>query len=199
MGKRGPKRDENAEKRILDATRDLICARGPSSVTIDDIVAKAGVGKQTIYRWWPSKAAVVYAALSREIEATTTPDKVGSPIEDVRNHMHQIANLMASQLGPIVKELLIESLGNAEIAEQFRTQFFAGRSQAAAIAIREAVERGELREDLDVNVAIDLLYSPLWVRMIIGHQPLTPDAVDEIINQVWPSFTNQPMSALSPA
>jgi AcrR family transcriptional regulator len=189
MGKRGPKRDEDAEQRILDATRDLICERGATRVTINEIAADAEVGKQTIYRWWPSKAALVFAALEREISATSPPPNTGSAFGDVRIQMQRVAKLMNSPLRAILKELIAESFGDDEIAEQFRTQFFAVRRESAARTIREGIAHGELRPDLDLDTAIDLLYSPLWIRMIIGHQPLTPKAVDKIQHQVWPAFT----------
>jgi AcrR family transcriptional regulator len=188
MVKRGPKRDHDAEQRILDATRDLICARGASGITINEIIAKAGVGRQTIYRWWPSKAAVVYATLEREISTASPPPNTGTTFGDIQTQMQRVAKLMSSHMGAIVKELLAESFSNHEIAEQFRTQFFAGRREPAARTIREGIARGDLRPDLEIEVALDLLYSPLWLRMIIGHQPITPSAVDELLNQVWPAL-----------
>ena len=93
MGKPGPKRDEDAERRILDAARDLICARGPSRVSINEIAAEAGVGKQTIYRWWPSKSAVVFDALQREIKMSSPPPNTGTTYGDVRVQMQRLAKL----------------------------------------------------------------------------------------------------------
>lgn len=189
MGKRGPKRDETAEQRILDATRDLICERGATRVSINEIAAHAGVGKQTIYRWWPSKAAVVFDALEREIKATSPAPNTGTAYGDVRVQMKRVARLMNSPMQAILRELIVESFADEKVAEQFRTVFFAERRKQGMATIREGIDTGELRADLDPETIVDLLYSPLWMRMIIGHQPLTPKAVDQLLEHAWHAFT----------
>ena len=189
MGKRGPKRDQDAEKRILDATRDLICERGATRVSINEIAAHAGVSKPTIYRWWPSKAAVVFDALEREIKANSPPPNTGTAYGDVRIQVQRVAKLMNSPLRAILRELIVETFGDDEVAEQFRTLFFAERRRQGAATVQAGIDSGELRPDLDPEIIGDLLYSPLWLRMIIGHQPLTPKAVDKLLDHVWPAFT----------
>ena len=189
MGKRGPKRDQDAEKRILDATRDLICERGATRVSINEIAAHAGVSKPTIYRWWPSKAAVVFDALEREIKANSPPPNTGTAYGDVRIQVQRVAKLMNSPLRAILRELIVETFGDDEVAEQFRTLFFAERRRQGTATVQAGIDRGELRPDLDPEIVGDLLYSPLWLRMIIGHQPLTPKAVDKLLDHVWPAFT----------
>ena len=189
MGKRGPKRDQDAEKRILDATRDLICERGATRVSINEIAAHAGVSKPTIYRWWPSKAAVVFDALEREIKANSPPPNTGTAYGDVRIQVQRVAKLMNSPLRAILRELIVETFGDDEVAEQFRTLFFAERRRQGAATVQAGIDIGELRPDLDPEIIGDLLYSPLWLRMIIGHQPLTPKAVDKLLDHVWPAFT----------
>ena len=189
MGKRGPKRDQDAEKRILDATRDLICERGATRVSINEIAAHAGVSKPTIYRWWPSKAAVVFDALEREIKANSPPPNTGTAYGDVRIQVQRVVKLMNSPLRAILRELIVETFGDDEVAEQFRTLFFAERRRQGAATVQAGIDIGELRPDLDPEIIGDLLYSPLWLRMIIGHQPLTPKAVDKLLDHVWPAFT----------
>ena len=192
MGKPGPKRDEDAERRILDAARDLICAHGPSRVSINEIAAEAGVGKQTIYRWWPSKSAVVFDALEREIKASSPPPNTGTTYGDVRVQMQRLAKLLRSPLGAILRELIADSIGDDDIAEQFRERFFEERRKPAAAVIAAGIESGELRPDLDPATVADLLHSTLTLRMIIGHQSLTPAAVDKLLNHIWPAFTREP-------
>ena len=189
MGKRGPKRDQDAQQRILDATRDLICERGATRVSINEIAAHAGVGKQTIYRWWPSRADLVFEALEREIKAGSPPPNTGTAYGDVRIQVQRVAKLMNSPLRAILREMIVETFGDDEIAEQFGTLFFAERRRQGAATVQAGIDRGELRPDLDPEIIGDLLYSPLWLRMIIGHQPLTPKAVDKLLDHVWPAFT----------
>lgn len=157
-------------------------------MSINEIAAHAGVSKPTIYRWWPSKAAVVFDALEREIKTQSPPPNTGTAYGDVRIQMQRVTKLMNSPLRAILQELISETFGDGDVAEQFRTLFFAERRRQAAATVQAGIDRNELRPDLDLEIVIDLLYSPLWMRMIIGHQPLTPKAVDKLLDHVWPAF-----------
>ena len=94
MPKHGPHRDPEAQQRILDATRELICERGPNQVSINEIASAANVGKQTIYRWWPSKAAVVVDALEQMIKAENPPPTTGSAYGDIQTQMRRVAQAL---------------------------------------------------------------------------------------------------------
>jgi AcrR family transcriptional regulator len=186
MAKPGRKRDEDAEQRILDATRDLISVRGSSQVTINEIAAEANVGKQTIYRWWPTKAVLVLDALEREIKSANPPPSTGSTYGDIRTQMRRVAAMFASPTGSIIRELIAESLGNDDIAKQFRERFFDERLKRGMPTFEAGVAKGELRADLDLEIVSEMLYAPLWLRMIIGNRPLTPAVADQILDYAWP-------------
>ncbi len=188
MPKTGPKRDTDAEQRILDATRDLICERGPNRVSINEIAAAAGVGKQTIYRWWPTKTAVIIDALERTFQSESPFPDTGSTYDDLRIQMRRVAKTFASPTGAIIRELVADSQGDPDIAEKFRVRFFEERRTRAASVIQAGIDRGELRQDLDMDTVVDLLYAPLWLRMLIGHQPLSAAAADRILDHVWPTL-----------
>lgn len=189
MGKRGPQRDPEVHQRILDTTQELICTYGPNHVSVNQITASAGVGKQTIYRWWPTKTALVIDALQHAIETQSRPPATGSAYEDIRTQMRRVSRLLASPIGAIVRELVASAQGDPEVATQFRDRFFSDRRKHAAATIADGIQRGELRPDLDSEVVIDMLYSPLWLRMLIGHQPLTQTAADRILDLAWPALT----------
>lgn len=193
---RGPgrKRDHDAEQRILDATRDLISTRGSSQVTINEIAAEANVGKQTIYRWWPTKAELVLDALERDIKSANPPPATGSTYGDIRTQMRRVAAMFASPTGSIIRELIAESLGNDDIAEQFRQRFFTERLKRGMPTFEAGIANGELRADLDLDVVSEMLYAPLWLRLIIGHRPLTPAVADQILDHAWPILATDPTS-----
>lgn len=191
MGKRGPQRDPEVQQRILDATRELICTHGPNQVTINQITKHAGVAKQTIYRWWPTKSALVLDTLERCIQATSTLPNTGSAYNDIRSQMQHMTRIFASPIGSIIRELVADSQGNPAVADRFRDRFFT-ENRNRAEAISNGIQQGELRDDLDVETVIDILYSPLWLRMLIGHQPLTPTATDRILDHAWPALIREP-------
>jgi AcrR family transcriptional regulator len=174
---------------VLDSARDLVCELGPRSVTVDEIAAAAGVGKQTIYRWWPSKSAVIMDAL---IELTDPePDRLPEATYDaIRVQMRRVAAMFSSRNGQLIREVVADAQGDPALAEDFRRQFFAHRRARGAATLYEGVASGQLRSDLDIDDALDLLYAPLWLRLLVGHRPTSPRAADRLLALAWPGLAN---------
>jgi len=184
-------RDEAARRRVLDSARDLVSRRGPRAVTVDDIAAAAGVGKQTIYRWWPSKAAVIMDALI-ELTDPARDDLPDTTYEAVRVQMRRVAVMFGSRNGELIRELVADSQGDAALAKDFRERFFGHRRARGAATLERGIASGELRPDLDIDDALDVLYGPLWLRLLIGHRRLGRAGADEVLAVVWPGLQNQP-------
>jgi AcrR family transcriptional regulator len=180
-------RDEAARRRVLDSARDLVKERGPRSVTVDEIAAEAGVGKQTIYRWWPTKSAVIMDALI-ELTDPTPADTPESTYEAIRLQMRRVAKMFASRNGDLIRELVADAQGDPALAKDFRDRFFAHRRARAAATIARGVARGELRPDVDVEDVLDVLYGPLWLRLLVGHRRMGQAAVDQLLDLVWPAL-----------
>ena len=180
-------RDEAAKTRVLSSARALVSEFGPRAVTIDDIAADARVGKQTIYRWWPSRSAVIMDAL---IELTDPiPDVLPeSTYEALRLQMRRVARMFASRNGELIRELVADGQGDPAVADDFRERFFAHRRARGAATLVDGVAKGELRSDLDVDIALDVLYGPLWLRLLVGHGRMSPTVVDGILSLVWPGL-----------
>lgn len=95
-------RDEAARARLLESARDLVSRSGPRAVTVDEIATAAGVGKQTIYRWWPSKSSVIMEALI-ELTDPDPGDLPDATYEAVRLQMRRVANMFASRNGELIR------------------------------------------------------------------------------------------------
>ena len=163
-------RDEKARGRVLGSARDLVCQLGPRAVTVDEIAAAAGVGKQTIYRWWPSKSSVIMDALI-ELTDPDPADLPDSTYEAVRLQMRRVARMFASRNGKLIRELVADSQGDPALAKDFRNRFFAHRRAPGAATLNKGIATGELRPDLDIDDALDVLYGPLWLRLLWGTAP----------------------------
>jgi AcrR family transcriptional regulator len=182
-------RDEMARRRVLKSARDLVHEYGPRVVTVNDIAASAGVGRQTIYRWWPSKSAVIMDALI-ELTDPAPADIPDSTYEAIRLQMRRVAKMFASRNGELIRELVADSQGDPDVAEDFRNRFFAHRRARGAATLNMGVSTGELRSDLNVERALDVLYGPLWLRLLIGHATLSSTAADQILDLVWPALSS---------
>lgn len=175
---------------MLDSARDLVREFGPRAVSVDDIAAAAGVGKQTIYRWWPSKSAVIMDALV-DLTDPVPADLPEGAYEAIRLQMRRVARMFASRNGELIRELVADSQGDPALAEGFRNRFFAHRRARAADTLVKGVRTGELRPDLDIEDALDLLFAPLWLRLLVGHGPTSQASADRLLELAWPGIKNR--------
>ncbi|HJP75289.1 MAG TPA: TetR/AcrR family transcriptional regulator [Pseudonocardiaceae bacterium] len=175
---RGRPRSAASQQAILDAALGELRERGYAALTIEGIANRAGVGKQTIYRWWSSKADVVLDAL---LDLTSTrivvPDE-GSLSDDL------IAFLRATfrQRGqrPVLIGLMAEAVLDPAFATQFRDRFLFSRRAALRSIMQRAVERGEVAAELDLELLIDVVYGVLWYRLLLDHAPINEAAGQQL-------------------
>lgn len=185
------RRSKRAHEAILNAAAELIQKLPYSDVCIERIAARAGVGKQTIYRWWNSKAAVLMeacaAAVAREVPL---PDK-GSASEDLRDYLDHICAFFNTQLSrPAVAGLLAEAQCNAELASAFQERLLMQRRTVLRTILERGVARGELRPDLDLDVIMDMVHGALWYRTLLLKAPLDSGFVESVIAQVMAGSTS---------
>jgi AcrR family transcriptional regulator len=178
------RRSERSRRAILTAAADLVHEIGYRKLTIEAIAARAGVGKQTIYRWWPSKGAVVLdgllAAANEDPDDLALPD-TGDVATDLRGVVRAIvAELADPKLSGTTRALMIEIQENVELADAVLERML--RPQMAAIAdrLRAAQHAGQLRGDLDLPVAVELLIGPLYHRWLLRTAPLTETYADTV-------------------
>jgi AcrR family transcriptional regulator len=156
----------------------LLDERGYRSMTVDDIAALAGVGKQTIYRRWPSKAAIVLDALTmRTAFEIVAPDR-GSAREDVRLFLRDAFAALRSGRRKVVVTLMAEAQLDEEFAAAFRERFIAGRRAALIELLARGVRRGELAPDADVEFLADMIHGPIWYRLLNRHAPVDDEFAD---------------------
>jgi AcrR family transcriptional regulator len=178
------RRSERSRRAILTAAAELVHEIGYRKLTIEAIAGRAGVGKQTIYRWWPSKGAVVLDGLLAEVN--DNPDDLSLPdsgdVEtDIRLVQRAIvAELADPRLSGTSRALMIETQEDLELAETMLERLL--RPQLAAIAdrLRSAQDAGQLRPDLDLPVAVEMLVGPLYHRWLLRTGPLTEQYADTV-------------------
>ncbi|MBW4541375.1 MAG: TetR/AcrR family transcriptional regulator [Myxacorys chilensis ATA2-1-KO14] len=180
----GRPRSDEAHQRILEAAYELMNQTGFNDLTIEAIAARAEVGKPTIYRRWSSKAHLVMDAFLAAVNPELTFLDRGSVKEDIRLQMQQLVKVLLSPPGQIIAMLIGGGQTDPELMEAFRDNWLMPRRKVASEVFNKGVERGELRSDVDVEVAIDALYSPLFYRLLLRHAPLTQDFVDELVDVV---------------
>jgi AcrR family transcriptional regulator len=178
---RGRPRSEKARKAILRAARELLREGGPAAVTMEGVAARAGVGKPTVYRWWPDRHAVAMAALM-EGEAEAAPSRAPrSALQALRRQLATIAERFATPTGRHVTTMIAASDSETEFSKAFRNHFVLARRVEGRVLLEQAIREKEVRRELDVEVALDLLYGPLFFRLLMGHAPLDAAFVDRVL------------------
>lgn len=175
---RGRPRSERARQAILRAAGELVDRDGVAAVTVEAIAERAGVGKATVYRWWPNKAAVVTDSFLELAAPEIHFMDTGSVCEDIRLQMRALIQILAGQSGRTIAALVAEGQADPEIARTFRAHWTKKRRAETRRVLKRGVERGELRAGLDLEVAMDALYGPIYYRLLVGHAPLEESFAD---------------------
>jgi AcrR family transcriptional regulator len=179
----GRPRSRAAHEAILDATLALLEHDAVRNLTIEGIARAAGVGKPTIYRWWPSKNALVIEAVFGSVADHVAYPAAPTTEAALTAQVRIVAELLASTPGRRLAELVGEGQADPETLRLINERFVSVRRSAARELIRAGRQRGEIMADVDADVAIDLIYGPLYYRLLFRHLPLDPDFAEAIVRR----------------
>lgn len=154
-------------------------------VSIEAIAARARVGKQTIYRWWSSKAALVMEAYAGQKARIIPVPDVGSVRDDLKIFLQRLFVVQRiTRTGQTMAGLIAETQTAPDLAEAFRKQFIAERRAVVSQILERGTARGELRAGLDLDLVVDAIYGPVLYRLLVAHAPLDDLFIEELVNQL---------------
>ena len=183
--KKGRPRNVETEKTILAASYDLLLENGFGAVTVEKIAERAKVSKATIYKWWPNKAAVVMDGfLSAAMSRLPVPD-TGSVINDIVIQVTNLARFLTSREGKVINELIAEGQFDLKLAEEYRSRYFNPRRLDSRRILERGVQRGELKKDLDIELSMDLIYGPLFYRLLVTGEKIDEPFIEVLINYAF--------------
>lgn len=185
QGKRGRPRNVETQNSILSASYDLLLENGFGAVTVEKIADRAKVSKATIYKWWPNKAAVVMDGFLSTAAARLPVPDTGSVLDDILVHATNLARFLTSREGTIITELLGEGQFDSGLAEAYRTRYFQPRRLEARRLMEQGVQRGELKKNLDIGLSTDLIYGPIFYRLLVTGEKLDDSYVQHLVNNVF--------------
>jgi len=193
------RRSARSQEAILQAAYELCQQQGYARLTIEGIAARAGVGKQTIYRWWPSKGAVLLDVFVDKIVARLDAAPTGSPLDDLRRRVHVTAEVLAdTTIGPHIAGLIGDTQGDPLLARELHQRLVAPARAQHRELICAAQARGELRADVDPDLVADTLFAPIWFRLLVTRAELSPSFADDIADTVTTAWTgSQPTAGIA--
>jgi AcrR family transcriptional regulator len=169
--------------------------RGFAELSIEAIAADAGVGKTTVYRWWPTKAALVADAFSASAEQELLFPDTGNVCSDMSLQMRRLIRVFRSERGKIVAALLAGGQSDPELIEAFRERFLFPRRRQAYKTLQRGIDRGELPKNSDLDLLLDSLYGPIYMRFLIRHAKLNEGFADELCGLVLEGRRGSPASS----
>lgn len=182
----GRPRSEESRQSILRSTLKLLKQQGGfPELSIEAIAADANVGKTTVYRWWPTKAVLVADAFSASSAEELQFPNTGSVESDMSLQMRRLIRIFRSERGKVVAALLAGGQSDPELLEAFRERFLWPRRKQAYQTLQRGIDRGELPVGSDLNLILDSLYGPIYMRFLIRHAKLEESFSEQICGIVF--------------
>jgi AcrR family transcriptional regulator len=184
QGRAPQRRNEDARLAVLGAADELLIERGFGGVTVEGIAARAGVSKQTIYRWWPSKVDILLDTLVEEADRRLKIAEDGPVVDAVRSYLRALARFLAKEdAGVVLLALLGEAQHDAETATLFHERYLDPRRARERALLKRGVAAGELPPGLSLDATLDSLIGPIVYRALTGAKVSRP-FVDALLDRV---------------
>jgi AcrR family transcriptional regulator len=177
------RRSEEARMAVLEAADDLLVERGLAALTIEGIAARAGVAKQTIYRWWNSKSDILFDALIADADEHFTVPAHRDLGRDLRDHLRQLAQfLTATDTGAMFRALAGQAQHDAAAAARFRAEVMAPQRDRDRGPFLLARERGDLATGADIDLAVDQVTGPVYYRVLLTGEGVPAEFTDALVD-----------------
>jgi AcrR family transcriptional regulator len=185
----GRPRDARHDEAILRAALAILREEGYRGLSIEGVAARAGVGRPTIYRRWPSKPALVVAALVQSAQLAIRVVDTGSLRGDlVALQRRQVELMNAPENRRVTAGLVADLVADPELSQTYVNDYLVPRRASVFQVLKRGVERGELDPEMDFAFAYDLLVGPLFMRSVVWGQPLSPRAAEASADVILATF-----------
>lgn len=188
--RRGRPRSIAADEAILDAATGAFVELGWDGLTIEGVAARAGVGKTTIYRRYPSRLDLLLAAAERLAEEKGAVPDTGTLRGDLFALVKMYLGMLSeTRAGRAIPAMVAATAKNPELAIAYRS-FIAARRRESAVPLERAISRGDVPADLDVALVLDLLVAPLFYRAFVSREPADDTYVTALVDAVLRAVTS---------
>lgn len=177
---RGRPPSQAARKRALSAAHDILMEEGFGRLSIEAVAAKSGVGKPTIYRNWSNACELAMAALMMA-EPQKPSEQDGSLKSSLTAQMRTLVKAFATTRGRQITMALAAADPESEMTKAFRNQVILSSREAGRGLIEQAAKRGKIVQPDDIEVVLDVIYGPVFYRLLVGHQPLDQTFADHLV------------------
>jgi AcrR family transcriptional regulator len=181
---RGRPKSEAAREAVLVAAAELMASDGIGAVTMEAVARITGVGKPTIYRSWRNREELAMAALLMDGVPKTSVRETASAFKDLHTHIQRVIAMFANPKGRNVALMVASADTDSEISKAFRNQVMLASREEGRQLIERGLRDGSIRNTVDVDAALDMIYGSIFYRLLIGHMPLSEVFAKSIVNSI---------------
>jgi len=193
---RGRPRSQEADRAILAAALDLLASRGLAAMSMEEVAARAGVGKATIYRRWPSKGLLALDAFVASFQAEQSLPDTGTLRGDlVAALTGWVRAVTRTPMGPMLTGLIAEAQHDPSLRAAWRERVLEPLRSQHRVMLDRAIARGEIPATVDREVVLDLFFGAAQHRLLLGHLPLTDDFIRSVVDVILDGILAPPRAS----
>lgn len=173
-----------AHNAIMDAVYALLQERSVRELSMEAVAKRAGVGKPTLYKWWPTKAALVFALFHERLARQPEAPLEASVEAFMRYRVRRLIDEFHDLFGKVIAELIAEGQSDPKVLRELYDQHIGARRAHAVVEIEKAKRSGEFNADADAELLVDQIFGPIYYRMLLRIRPLDQAFGDSLLDQV---------------
>ncbi len=168
----------------MDAVYSLLQERSVRELTLEAVAKRAKVGTPTLYRWWPSKAALVFAMFHERVANVSESPVTGSAEQAIRSKVQHLIREFCGFFGKVMADLIAEGQSEPAVLRELYERHISLRRASTVADVERGKADGEFRSDTDPQLLIDSIFGPIYLRLLLRRTPLTEQYGDELVTQV---------------
>ncbi len=186
LTRRGRPYSETAKSHaaIMDAVYNLLQEKSARDLTLEEVAERAKVGRPTLYKWWPSKAALVFAMFHERLDETSKPPVGKTAEQSVRLKVQHLIREFNGLFGKVMADLIAEGQSEPAVLRELYEQHISLRRASTVADVERGKANGEFRADANPELLIDAIFGPIYFCLLLRHMPLTENYGEELVDQV---------------
>lgn len=181
---RPPSKAAASHTAILDAVYALLQEKSARELTMTDVAERAGVGKPTLYKWWPTKAALIFAMFHERVVRTMEAPQEKTAEAAIRAKVRHLVKEVNGLFGKIMGDLIAEAQSDPAVMKELYDRHISLRRASTIADIERGKTEGEFREDVNSELLVDAIFGPLYYQLLLRRMPLTQQYGEQLIDQV---------------
>jgi AcrR family transcriptional regulator len=181
---RPPRTEAVSHDEIIDAVYRLMKEKPLDDVSMDEIASRAGVGKPTLYKWWPNKQSLVFDMFKERIVPNFPVDSTATAEEAIRRQAKDLVRLLNGFFGKVTAQIIGEGQSDPKVMEAYRDGYVRMRRDVTIPVIERGYESGEFRRRVEPHLLIDMIYGPIYYRLLVRFLPLNQHFIDELLDHI---------------